>query len=32
MQPKRSDILGAGLLAIVLVVFVVLIVAASLPS
>jgi hypothetical protein len=32
MQPKRSDILGAGLLAIVLVVLVVLIVVAALPS
>ena len=32
MQPKRSDILGAGLLAVVLVVLVVLIVVAALPS
>ena len=32
MQPKRSDIIGAGLLAIVLVVLVVLIVVAALPS
>ena len=32
MQPKRSDILGAGLLAVVLVVLVVLIVIAALPS
>jgi hypothetical protein len=32
MQPKRSDIVGAGLLAVVLVVLVVLIVIAALPS
>jgi hypothetical protein len=32
MQPKRSDIVGAGLLAVVLVVLVVLIVVAALPS
>ena len=32
MQPKRSDIVGAGLLAAVLVVLVVLIVIAALPS
>ena len=32
MQPKRSDILGAGLLTVVLVVLVVLIVVAALPS
>ena len=32
MQPKRSDILGASLLAIVLVVLVVLIVIAALPG
>ena len=32
MQPKRSDIIGAGLLAVVLVVLVVLIVVAALPS
>jgi Co/Zn/Cd efflux system component len=32
MPPKRSDVLGAGLLAIVLVVLVVLIVMAALPS
>jgi Co/Zn/Cd efflux system component len=32
MQPKRSDVLGAGLLALVLVVLVVLIVLAALPS
>ena len=32
MQPKRSDILGPGLLAVVLVMLVVLIVVAALPS
>jgi Co/Zn/Cd efflux system component len=32
MPPKRSDVLGAGLLAIVLVALVVLIVIAALPS
>lgn len=32
MPPKRSDVLGAGLLALVLVVLVVLIVVAALPS
>ena len=32
MEPKRSDVLGAGLLALVLVVLVVLIVMAALPS
>jgi Co/Zn/Cd efflux system component len=32
MPPKRSDVLGAGLLALVLVVLVVLIVMAALPS
>jgi hypothetical protein len=32
MQPKRSDIVGAGVLAVVLVVLVVLIVVAALPS
>jgi hypothetical protein len=32
MPPKRSDVLGAGLLALVLVVLVVLIVLAALPS
>ena len=32
MPPKRSDVLGAGLLALVLVVLVVLIVLAALPG
>jgi len=32
MAPKRSDVLGAGLLTLVLVVLVVLIVMAALPS
>jgi hypothetical protein len=32
MEPKRGDVIGAGLLAIVLVAFVVLIVIAALPS
>jgi Co/Zn/Cd efflux system component len=32
VAPKRSDVLGAGLLALVLVVLVVLIVMAALPS
>jgi hypothetical protein len=32
MQPKRSDVIGAGLLALVLIVLVVLIVVAALPS
>jgi Co/Zn/Cd efflux system component len=32
MPPKRSDVLGAGLLALVLMVLVVLIVIAALPS
>ena len=32
MPPKRSDVLGAGLLTLVLVVLVVLIVLAALPS
>jgi hypothetical protein len=32
MPPKRSDVLGAGLLALVLMVLVVLIVLAALPS
>ena len=32
MAPKRSDVLGAGLLALVLVVLVVLIVLAALPG
>jgi Co/Zn/Cd efflux system component len=32
MEPKRSDVLGAGLLAVVLVVLVALIVLAALPS
>jgi Co/Zn/Cd efflux system component len=32
MQPKRSDVIGAGLLAVVLIVLVVLIVIAALPS
>jgi hypothetical protein len=32
MAPKRSDVLGAGLLALVLVVLVVLIVIAALPG
>jgi Co/Zn/Cd efflux system component len=32
MQPKRSDVIGAGLLAVVLIVLVVLIVVAALPS
>jgi hypothetical protein len=32
MPPKRSDVLGAGLLALVLVVLVALIVMAALPS
>jgi Co/Zn/Cd efflux system component len=32
MPPKRSDVLGAGLLALVLMVLVVLIVMAALPS
>jgi len=32
MGPKRSDVVGAGLLALVLVVLVVLVVLAALPS
>ncbi len=32
MKPKRSDVLGAGLLAVVLVALVVLIVLAAFPS
>ena len=32
MEPKRTDVLGAGLLALVLVALVVLIVLAALPS
>jgi hypothetical protein len=32
MEPKRSDVLGAGLLALVLVAMVVLLVLAALPS
>jgi hypothetical protein len=32
MEPKRSDILGAGLLALVLMTLVVLLVVAALPS